>query len=353
MRSRGVPNTRNIENTNSDPANSPLKHANIASALGKGQKSHDKFEKVDLNPPPPMKAYRSSHSRDTDPPPPDAEQPTNVRASRRAKSGVNYALPNLRDKMRRDDKAAEAARGEGRTQKRSTVGRPRSKEPGVEGELKIKREDPEDADDEDQWLNLPPMPPATQASRSEEGRRNHKETGIGGLLERKLSEERERRAKELESGLPPSVVPQRKRRTSSLHCPVGGMNFGNEEEEGRPRVVSGYGEGKRKTVTTEGPDPSFNCNNRTLIDTSTDKRKVYSHLPPSSTNAEDNEGVFENVRGSRRVTLGGGPIGSEGARVVRGTKSSGNLMNEDEDDDERRLGLPGPGIGARRRSMML
>jgi len=296
-----------------------------------------------------MKAHRSSHARDADPPPPDAEQPTNVRASRRAKSGVNYALPNLRDKMRRDDKAAEAARGESRSQKRSTIGRSSGKEPAVEGELQVKREDSEDADDEDQWLNLPPMPPPTQTSRLEDPR-NHKETGIGGLLERKPS--KERREKELESGLPPSVVSQRKRRTSSLHCPIDGMSLGNGEE-GRSRAVSGYGEGKRKTVTIEGPDPSISYNHRTLIDSSTGRRKVYSHLPPSSTNLEDNERVFESVRGPRRVTLGGGLIGSEGARAVRSTKSSGHLMNEDGGDERRRLGLSGPGIGARRRSMML
>ncbi|RPA91263.1 hypothetical protein L873DRAFT_1819745 [Choiromyces venosus 120613-1] len=341
------------KSTNSDPTNSPLKQANIASALAKDEKNHDKLQKVDLNPPPPMKAYRSSHTHDTDPHPPDAE-PTNVRASRRAKSGVNYALPNLRDKMRRDDKAAEAARGEGRAQKRSSAGRSRSKESIVESEFVVKREDPEDADDEDQWLNLPPMPPPTQTSRSEEDLRKQKEIGIGGLLERKPSKERERREKELESGLPPSVISQRKRRTSSLHCPVG--NMGPEGDGGgRPRAVSGHGEGRRKTVTTEGPDPSIDCNHRVLIDASTGRRKVYSHLPPSSTNVEDDDGGFEGVRGSRRVTLGGGLVGSEGARTVRGIKSSGHLMNEDagDDDERRRLGPPGPGIGARRRSMML
>ncbi|KAG0634543.1 hypothetical protein HOY80DRAFT_1059790 [Tuber brumale] len=340
------------KSTNSDPANSPLKQASIASALGKDEKGYGKPEKVDL-PPPLMKAYRSSHTRDADPPPPDTEQATNVRASRRAKSGVNYALPNLRDKMRRDDRAAEAARGEGRTQKRSATGRSRSKESVVESELKVKREDPEDADDEDQWLNLPPMPPPTQTSRLEEDLRKHKERGIGGLLERKPSRERERREKDLESGLPPSVISQRKRRTSSLHCPPNGINP-KDEEEGRSRAAFGHGEGTRKTVTTEGPDPSTDCNHRTLIDASTARKKVYSHLPPSSTNAEDNEGVFESVRGSRRVTLGGDPIGGEGARTVRGVKSSGYLTSEDGGDDERRrLGLPGPGIGARRRSMML
>ncbi|KAG0136549.1 hypothetical protein HOY82DRAFT_667581 [Tuber indicum] len=344
------------KSTNSDPTNSPLKQARIASALGKDEKGYGKPEKVDLPPPPLMKAYRSSHARDVDPSPLDTEQPTNVRASRRAKSGVNYALPNLRDKMRRDDRAAEAARGEGRTQKRSSAGRSRSKESVVEGELKVKSEDPEDADDEDQWLNLPPMPPMplpTQTSRLEEDLRKHKERGIGGLLERKPSRERERREKDLESGLPPSVISHRKRRTSSLHCPPNGMNPGNEEE-GRSRAAFGHGEGKRKTVTTEGPDPSTDCNHRTLIDASTTRKKVYSHLPPSSTNVEDNEGVFEGVRGSRRVTLGGVPIGSEGARTVRGVKSSGHLTSEDGGDDERRrLGPPGPGIGARRRSMML
>ncbi|PWW78717.1 hypothetical protein C7212DRAFT_275086 [Tuber magnatum] len=353
LESRGAPNPRDTESTNSDPANSPLKHASIASALGKDEKSHGKLEKAGLNPAPPMKAYRNSHAGEADLPLPDDEQPTNVRASRRARSGVNYALPNLRDKMRRDDKAAEVARGEGRNQKRTSAGRSRSKEPVVESELKVKREDPEDADDEDQWLNLPPMPPPTQISRSEEDLRKHKETGIGGLLERKSSRERERREKDLESGLPPSVISQRKRRTSSLHCPIDGMNPGNEEED-RPIVVSGYGEGKRKMVTTEGPDPSIDCNHRTLIDASTIRKKVHSHLPPSSTNTEDNEGLFEGVRGPRRVTLGGGPIGTEGVRTVRGVKSSGHLMSEDGGDDERRrLGPPGPGIGARRRSMMI
>jgi len=197
------------------------------------------------------------------------------------------------------------------------------------------------------------MPLPTQTSRLEEDLRKHKERGIGGLLERKPSRERERREKDLESGLPPSVISQRKRRTSSLHCPPNGMNPGNEEE-GRSRAAFGHGEGKRKTVTTEGPDPSTDCNHRTLIDASTARKKVYSHLPPSSTKVEDNEGVFEGVCGSRRVTLGGDPIGSEGARTVRGVKSSGHLTSEDGGDDERRrLGPPGPGIGARRRSMML
>lgn len=112
----------------------------------------------------------------------------------------------------------------------------------VESELRVKREDPDDADDEDQWLNLPPMPPPTQTSRSEEDLRKHKETGIGGLLERKPGRGGGGREKDLESGPLPSMISQRKRRTSSLHCPLSGMTLGMRREvsPGRsPSMVRG------------------------------------------------------------------------------------------------------------------
>jgi hypothetical protein len=234
--------------------------------------------------------------------------------------------------MRRDDKAAEGARVEGKPQKRNSTGRLRSKEPVIEAETLVKREEFEDVEGK-HWLNLPAMLPPTQGLGEGEEPRKSKETGVGGLLEKKPG--RERRERELESGLPVGVVSQRRRRTSSLHSPVEGLNASEEPE--KPGAVSAEGELRNSEI---------DGNHRSLPDTSTGRRKVYSHLPPSSMHITgEAEG---NDLGTRRATLGGGISGGDGVRV-RGVRSNGNLTSADWDGADRKK----LGSGVRPRSMML
>lgn len=248
--------------------------------------------------------------------------------------------------MRREDKSAEIAKAEGKTQKRGLAGKTRGKEPTVEDQTTVKREEPDDTDDGKQWLKLPTMLPLAPGPRADEEPRKLKETGIGGLLEKKSG--RERREKEPDFGQPASTVSQRRRRTSSLYSQAEGQNYTSEETE-RPGALLAHADGRRKVLESSN---SSDSNSRTLVDTNAGRGKIYSHLPPSSTYTAGGDDVNDPAHGGRRVTLGGN-LNGDGLRSARGVKSHGNLTSGDGDDGtERRKVGSGAGIGVRRRSVV-
>lgn len=333
------------ESTNSDPSNSPLKQAAIKANLSK-ERDLEKPEKSEL-PPPKMKAYREPNIMDI--PLLDTELAAGTgRPSRRSRAGVNYALPNLRDKMRRDDKPGEPVKGEGKAYRRSTTGgRLKNKEDAEE--FIIKKEDDGNCEGvENQWFDLPILPHATtMAVDVVEEPRKPKETGIGGLLG-----DISGREKDGEQGLPTSVMTHRKRRASNLHHGAL-MDLGHNGTEGRSQIAVPVGPG-RKTVSFDPASTNggreAQLRNRTEGTSMRRKGSVHSHLPPSSSQVdvvgEASLALNEIVRGSRRITLGGAGKG------IRHVKSINNMGGE-ETGVEDNIPTIALGMASRRRSMVL
>lgn len=334
------------ESTNLDPSNSPLKQATARSNFPR-EEDFEKLEKPESNAPPKIKAY-DSKIRDIDIAPTDTDTGTG-RPSRRTKASVNYALPNLRDKMRRDDRPGEP-KGEGKTSRRATSGG-RLRNKGSVEELVIKQEEFDGIEGivGKQWFDLPVLPHATLAVDAGEEPRKIKDTGIGGLLERKPSREND-----LEQSLPASVMTHRKRRSSNLHQ-SSLTDLLHDGTNGRANMsqIAVPTESRRKTVSfdplgTAGDEGQ--SRNRHEGTTLKRKQTVHSHLPPSSTHVDVGEAsatLNEVVRGSRRITLGGA------AKGVRSAKSNSNLVGNDETEIEDNRPANGLGMASRRRSMML
>lgn len=331
------------ESTNSDPSNSPMKQAAIKSSLPK-ERDLEKPEKPEFNAPPKIRDLEISST--------DADSGTG-RPSRRTKAGVNYALPNLRDKMRRDDKTGEPVKEERRTSRRAASGgRMRSKDSAEE--LVVKQEEFDEVEGivGKQWFDLPVLPPTTSAVDAREELRTPKETGIGGLLERKSSREND-----LEQPLPASVMTHRKRRMSSLHQSslADLVHDGTNGRRADMSQIAAPAESRRKTVSfdpssTTGSEGS-QSRNRSESTALKRKQMVHSHLPPSSAHVdvvgEASAALNEIVRGSRRITLGGA------AKGLRNAKSNGSLVGGEETEVEDNMPTSALGMGSRRRSMML
>lgn len=328
------------ESTNSDPSNSPLKQAAIRATFPKDRN----LEKPEFNGPPKMKAF-DSKLHDIDPPPPDADTGAG-RPSRRARISVNYALPNLRDKMRRDDKTGEPLKGEGKTSRRATNGgRLRNKDSAEE--LVNVQGDFDEVEGIVGTSDLLIPPRSTLYVDAGEEPRKIKETGIGKLLEKKPSRENDME----QGGLPTSVMTHRKRRSSNLHQgPLmdlvhGGIN-GNMSQIAIPN------ESRRKTVSFDPSSTGGEAGqSRNRTEGTSLKRKQMAHsCPPSSSLdvvGEASAALNEGVRSTRRTTLGGT------TKAIKGARSHSNIAGSDEAEieDERPSGAMG--MASRRRSMML
>lgn len=293
-----------------------------------------------------MKSF-DSKVRDIDIPPPDSDANAG-RPSRRARTSVNYALPNLRDKMRRDDKTGEPLKSEGKTSRRATTGgRLRNKDSAEALVTKQIEFDEVEGIVGKQWPDLLTLPHTTLAANAGEEPRKIKETGMGEPLERKLSRENDMER----GGLPMSVMTHRKRRSSNLHQgPLMDLTHGGTN--GSMLQITNTNESRRKTVSFdpsstggEGSQPR----NRTEGTSLKRKQMTQSHLPPSSVVdvGEASAALSEAVRSSRRITLGGATKG------VRGARSHNNLAGNDETEVEDDRPTSAMGMASRRRSMML
>lgn len=268
------------------------------------------------------------------------------RPSRRARISVNYALPNLRDKMRRDDKTGELPKAEGKTSRRATSGGRQSNKDIVE-ELSIKQGMFDEVGGIFETPDLLIPSHSTLAVNVEEEPRKMEEKVIGRVPESKPSQD-----KSLErGGLPPSVMTHRKRRSSNLHqglfmdLAVGGTN-GTTSQTAIPN------EPRRKTVSF---DPSstggegIQSRNRNEVTLSKRKPMAHTHVLPCSVNVVGEASVAPNevIRSTRRITLGSASKG------IRGVRSHSNVAGNDEPemDDERPTSATA--IANRRRSMML
>lgn len=319
------------KSTNSDPFNSPQKH--IKAALPK-EKDLEKPEKTELAPPK-MRTYRDSN---TEPPSVDTETGGTGRPSRRSKANsVNYALPNLRDKMRREDKPSEGGKGEGRAARRSTAGRLKNKD-SSEGFV-AKKDGLTEGEDifGNQWLASLPQATTLTIDAVEEPRKP-KDTGIGGLLDKRSGRENG------EMELPESVMTYRKRRASNLHQGTL-MDMENDAKSGRPHVTAPT-EPRRKTVSfdPESTHGGEEGQSRNRESTSSRRRSgTHSNLPPSSLQVE--LAGDEVARNSRRTSLG------NPTKSVRSSKSTNNMVDDEIEFDN--YPTMATGTSNRRRSMML
>lgn len=328
------------ESTNSDPSNSPLKQATIKTTLPK-DRVLEKPEKPEFNGPPKMKSF-DSKVRDMDIPPSDPDAGTG-RPSRRARTSINYALPSLRDKMRREDKSGEPLKSEGKTSRRATSGgRLRNKDSAEE--LVIKQGEFDEVVGK-QWSDLLTLPHTTLAVDAGVESRKIKETRMGGLQEKKPSRENDIE----QGGLPASVMTHRKRKSSNLHQgPLTDLVPG-----GTNGSIAMPNESRRKTVSFDPSSTGGEGNqsrNRTEGIILKRKQTAHSHLPPSSVVDAIGEALAasnESVRGARRITLGGA------AKGIRGARSHSNLVGSDETEVEDDRPISAVGMSSRRRSMML
>ncbi|KAI5840680.1 hypothetical protein DFP73DRAFT_171277 [Morchella snyderi] len=319
------------KSTNSDPFNSPQKYTKIS--LTK-EKDLEKPEKTEL-PPQKIKTYRDSN---TEPPSADMETGGTGRPSRRSKANnVNYALPNLRDKMRREDKPGETGKSEGRTARRSTAGRLKNKDSSEE--LMVKKDVFAEGEDifGNQWLAPLPQPTTSTVDAVEEPRKS-RETGIGGLLDKRSGRDNG------EMELPESVMTYRKRRASNLHQGTL-MDLENDAMSGRFQSTAPT-ESRRKTVSfdpesTHGGEEGQSRNR----ESSSSRRRSGTHSNLALSSSQVELAGDEVVRSSRRTSLGNSTKG------VRSAKSTNNMGNEAEFDNNHPVMTAG--TSSRRRSMML
>ncbi|KAH0613280.1 uncharacterized protein H6S33_009660 [Morchella sextelata] len=283
------------KSTNSDPFNSPQKH--IKTALPK-EKDLEKPEKTEL-PPQKIRTYRDSN---TEPPSADVETGGTGRPSRRSKANnVNYALPNLRDKMRREDRPGETGKSEGRTARRMCL---------LRGKISLA-------------INEPRKP---------------RETGIGGLLDKRSGRDNG------EMELPETVMTYRKRRASNLHQGTL-MDLENDATSGRLQTTAPT-ESRRKTVSfdpesTHGGEEGQSRNR----ESASSRRRSGTHSNLASSSSQVELAGDEVVRSSRRTSLGNSTKG------VRSAKSTNNMGDETEFDNNHPV--MATGTSSRRRSMML
>jgi hypothetical protein len=319
------------ESTNSDPFNSPQKH--IKTALPK-EKDLEKPEKTEL-PPQKIRTYRDSN---TEPPSADVETGGTGRPSRRSKANnVNYALPNLRDKMRREDRPGETGKSEGRTARRSTAGRLKNKDSSEE--LMVKKDVFAEGEDifGNQWLASLPQPTTLTVDAVEEPRKP-RETGIGGLLDKRSGRDNG------EMELPETVMTYRKRRASNLHQGTL-MDLENDATSGRLQTTAPT-ESRRKTVSfdpesTHGGEEGQSRNR----ESASSRRRSGTHSNLASSSSQVELAGDEVVRSSRRTSLGNSTKG------VRSAKSTNNMGDETEFDNNHPV--MATGTSSRRRSMML
>jgi hypothetical protein len=114
----------------------------------------------DLFSPPSSSTSMVAESRDTPPPGDLAPGFEGHRPSRRARGNVSYALPNLRDKMRRPtEELVDAVTGEGKTQ-RLSINRVEASANSTNGKVK------QEVENDDSWKNLPSAATSNVYSKS-------------------------------------------------------------------------------------------------------------------------------------------------------------------------------------------
>lgn len=248
--------------------------------------------------------------------------------------------------MRREDKSGEPLKSEGKTSRRATSGgRLRNKDSA--DELVIKQGEFDEVVGK-QWSDLLILPHTTLGVDAGEEPRKIKETGMGGLQERKPSRENDME----QGGLPASVVTHRKRRSSNLHQgPLTDLVHGGTN--GNMSQIAIPNESRRKTVSFDPSSTGGEGNqsrNRTEGTILKRKQTAHSHLPPSSAIdavGEASTAPSESVRSARRISLGGA------AKGIRGARSHSNLIGSDENEVEDDRPISAIGMSSRRRSMML
>lgn len=304
----------------------------------------EKPENPEFNGPPKMKAFDWTVN-EMDVPPPDTDLGVG-RLSRRARNSVNYALPNLRDKMRRDDKSGDPPKGEGKTRRRATSGgRQGNKDTPEELSIKPSMFDEIGGIFENSNLLIPPHS-TLPVNMGEEPRKIEKKERS------RVPEGKPIWDKNMElGGLPPSVMTHRRRRSSNLHqgLLMDVVHGGTNENTSQSAIPN---ESRRKTVSFDSSSTvgeGIQPRNRTDVSSSKRKPMAHNHVLPCSDDVVEEASVplKEVIRSSRRITLG------SAAKGIRGVGSHCNLAGGDEPemDDERPTCVTA--MTSRRRSMML
>lgn len=279
-----------------------------------------------------------------DVPPPDTDASVG-RPSRRARISVNYALPNLRDKMRRDDKTGEPSKGERKPSRRATSGGRQSNKDTIE-ELSIKQGTFDEVGGIFETPDLLIARHSTLAVNMGEGSRKMEEGGVGRVPESKPSRDNNMER----GGLPPSVMTHRKRRSSNLHqgLLMDVVLGGTDSNISQTTIPT---ESRRKTVSF---DPSSNSGegiqSRNRAEVTSSKRKPMAHsngLPCAvDVVGEAFEALNEVIRSTRRITPG------NAAKGIRGVRSHSNVASDELEMDDGRP-TSATAMASRRRSMML
>ena len=233
-----------------------------------------------LSPGPSEPSAARPDSRDTPPPPdlgPDTGTGSFGRASRRPRGSVNYAQPNLRDKMRRPTKELVDAVG---AEERARIARA---EGDVSKPIFIKQE--EDADEIPAWK--------TNAPKNDQRMRPEPTSPLGIKIG--------------EAGLPASVITERRRRTvvpalnDDATVPV-------KPASGAASAIAALTGGtQRSNRREEEGEASGNVEQRERITEATERTSTYdftgsSPVDPSGKTAGDpgQESLAKTVRSSRR-----------------------------------------------------
>ncbi|KAI9785754.1 MAG: hypothetical protein M1839_008771 [Geoglossum umbratile] len=324
-------------------------------------------------------------SRDT-PPPPDLD-PSLVtadglslaaRATRRPRVSVNYAEPNLRDKMRRPTKElVDAVIGEGKGHRMSGVKMEGNRSADEEGSsndknqirtVVIKRERDDGSDQS--WRKLQPSSlgdkePSTLLGRAYKTVKA-RESGDGSPLSSRSSVN-------TQSELPNSIITQRRRRTSTLH--QGDEDFAGEQSASAAALSELGGNSnktgdKRTDIAIQNAMEKlkglgiydFKGSSPTAGDSAAESSTSRtSHRRSPEDDVSDTDAVSGNGslrRGGRRrqtLTVNTQGTGDPSASVraarsvatLRGSKGSG------EEDAEGTGGGTGGRAAGRRRSMVL
>ena len=218
-------------------------------------------------------------SRDTPPPPdlgPDTGTGSFGRASRRPKGSVNYAQPNLRDKMRRPTKELVDAVG---AEERARIA---NAEDDASKAVVIKQE--EDADVIPVWK--------TNAPKTDQTRRPEPTSPLGNKIGA--------------AALPASVITERRRRTivpTIKDDAIGPL----KPASGAASTIAALTAGTQRSKRREEEEPSVDLERRERPRESIERTSIYeftdsSPVDPSGKNAGDpgQEELAKTTRSSRR-----------------------------------------------------
>lgn len=222
-------------------------------------------------------------SRDTPPPPdlgPDTGTGSFGRASRRPRGSVNYAQPNLRDKMRRPTKELVDAVG---AEERARMAKA---EDDASNPVLIKQEEDADADVLPTWK--------TNAPETDQGRRPEPTSPLGNKIGA--------------ADLPASVITERRRRTivpALQEGVIDPMKLTSGAASAIAALTAGTQRLKRRGEEEE--EPSGDIEKREQTREPTERMSIYdftgsSPVEPSGMNASDagQEELAKTTRSSRR-----------------------------------------------------